>query len=394
MSQRSSQLLNRSSPRRDSLISPRRTSSSFSACRSCPLNGGRLLAESSLLDLVEQRSVADVQQLGRAKAVPARLFERLQDGVPLRGARGPAGDVLQGGRSWLHAARSLLGVAIRPPGEQETALGILIAEDDHTLDHVLELPDVAGKSRVNEALHHVGRQRESLASENRRVATDEVVDQQGNLLGPLPQRRNRDSNHVQAVVEVLPKSVCQNALFELLVGGGNDAHVHLEVRSAAYSGELAILEHVEELALERRMQVADLVEKDSPVVGRLELADLELVGPGERPALVTEQLALEQFAGHSGAVDLDEGAALAGAEMMDRARDQILSRPGFPGDQHRHVCASGERDRLSDLEHLRTAPERELLFDPLELAIVRPPNRSVRNRAERRDALGPRPFVR
>ena len=88
-------------------------------------------------------------------------------------------------------------------------------------------------------------------------------------------------------------------------------------------------EHVEQLALQGRVEVADLVEEDGAVVGRLELADLELVRPGEGPALVAEQLALEQLPGHRRAVDLDEGAVLPGAELVDGPRHQLLAGAGL-----------------------------------------------------------------
>src|SRR5436853_7346076 len=77
------------------------------------------------------------------------------------------------------------------------------------------------------------------------------------------------------------------------------------------------------------MEVADLVEKDGAAVGRLELADLELVGPGEGAALVAEHLALEELARHRGAVDLDEGPGPAGGELVDRAGDELLARDGL-----------------------------------------------------------------
>ena len=45
---------------------------------------------------------------------------------------------------------------------------------------------------------------------------------------------------------------------------------------------------MEELGLEGRVEVSDLVEKNRAVIGRFELADLELVRAGEGSTLVPE----------------------------------------------------------------------------------------------------------
>src|SRR5262245_64953579 len=45
--------------------------------------GGRVLLETHVLDLVEERAVADPQHLGGLHAVPATLLERVSDDVAL-----------------------------------------------------------------------------------------------------------------------------------------------------------------------------------------------------------------------------------------------------------------------------------------------------------------------
>src|SRR3989442_821666 len=108
------------------------------------------------------------------------------------------------------------------------------------------------------------------------------------------------------------------------------------------------------------MEVADLVEEDGSAMRRLELADLELVGARESTSLVTEQLALQELAGHGGAIDLHERSGPARGKMVDRARDQLLARARLPGDQDGDVDARSLADDLARLQHLRTAPELHL----------------------------------
>src|SRR5439155_767301 len=111
------------------------------------------------------------------------------------------------------------------------------------------------------------------------------------------------------------------------------------------------------------MEVADLVEKDGAAMGRLELADLELVGPREGAALVAEHLALEELARHRGAVDLDEGPGPARGELVDRAGDELLARAGLASDEHGDVDASCLAEDLARFQHLGAAPELHLASD-------------------------------
>src|SRR5439155_22785291 len=63
--------------------------------------GGRARAfsrEAALIDLVQQRLVADAEEAGRLGAVPVHALEDVADGVALRRARGLARDRLVRGR--------------------------------------------------------------------------------------------------------------------------------------------------------------------------------------------------------------------------------------------------------------------------------------------------------
>jgi hypothetical protein len=122
---------------------------------------------------------------------------------------------------------------------------------------------------------------------------------------------------------------------------------------------------VKELALEGRVEIPDLIEEDGPVLGGLELPDLELVRAGERPALVPEQLALEELARDRRTVHLDERPGAARPPPVHRPRHEILAGTGFPQDQDRDIHGRDLTDDLPDLLHLGAAPERALLVDPV-----------------------------
>ena len=108
-----------------------------------------------------------------------------------------------------------------------------------------------------------------------------------------------------------------------------------------------LLEEPQQLDLDRGRNLADLVEKQGPAIGEREPAILAIRGTGERAALVTEQLALEERLGERGAVQLDEWTLRAGRSLVQRVRDQLLAGATLAGDQHGR---SARRDLIDDLE--------------------------------------------
>ena len=116
----------------------------------------------------------------------------------------------------------------------------------------------------------------------------------------------RDRDHVQAVEEVLAEAARRDLGGEVLVRGRDHAHVDLHDPIAADGPHLAILQHAQELHLERRAHLGDLVEEDGAAVRELEQAGARPGGAGEGAALVAEHLGLEQLARDGAAVDRHE----------------------------------------------------------------------------------------
>src|SRR5712691_4075964 len=117
------------------------------------------------------------------------------------------------------------------------------------------------------------------------------------------------------------------------------------------------MQDMEELGLEGRVEISDLVEENGAVVCRFELSNLQLVGPGEGPTLVPEQLAFQELPRNGGTVDLHERAALPGRQVVNGSRHQVLSRAGFAADEDRDVDLGGLLDDLPHLLHPGATPE-------------------------------------
>jgi len=109
------------------------------------------------------------------------------------------------------------------------------------------------------------------------------------------------------------------------------------------------LEDAEHLGLGAERHVADLVEEERALVAALEFAHVGPVRARERPALVAEQLALEERLGDGRAVDGHEGLLHALAVVVDGAGHQFLTGAALAGDEHGDVLARHLPDQL---EHL------------------------------------------
>ena len=84
--------------------------------------------------------------------------------------------------------------------------------------------------------------------------------------------------------------------------------------------------------------LAHLVEEERAAVRRSKRPGLLLVGAGEGPALVAEQLALDQLLGERGAVERHVGPLGPGARMVDRAGDELFAGAALAGDEDRGLC--------------------------------------------------------
>src|SRR5438874_2671370 len=205
---------------------------------------------------------------------------------------------------------------------------------------------------------------------------EEVLDQERQVLDPLAQRRQQDRDDVQPVVEVLAEAARFHLGLEVLVGGREDAHVDLERAVAADPLELALLQDAQDLGLRLRLHVADLVEKECPAVGDLELALARRDGPREGALLVTEELALDQLARERRAVHLDERLRAPRAVVVERVGDQLLPRAARAADEDRQIRVRHLADHVEHALHRRAladqAPEairaRDLLLQEPERA--------------------------
>src|SRR5262249_10150319 len=114
--------------------------------------------------------------------------------------------------------------------------------------------------------------------------------QERNVFAPLAERWKLDGNDTEAIVEVLAKAAFGDLLGEVLVGGGNDPDVDIDLFGTAEGADFAFLENAVELHLHGEAHVADLVHEERAAVSGLEETLAVFIGAGEGSLHVTEKL--------------------------------------------------------------------------------------------------------
>src|SRR5207245_1055298 len=139
-----------------------------------------------------------------------------------------------------------------------------------------------------------------------RVARDEVVNKEQDVLRAPTQGRQVHRKDVQPVVEILAKLPFGHRFAQVPVGRGNDADIDRYSLASAHPLQLVLLEDTQELDLHLGWHLADLVQKDRPAVGELKAAEAFLGRARERALLMPEEFALDQASRQGGTGHLDE----------------------------------------------------------------------------------------
>ena len=197
----------------------------------------------------------------------------------------------------------------------------------------------------------------------------ELAEQQVDIVFvALAQGGHLDLNAGQAVVEVLAELARGHGVGQVHVGGGDDAHVGLLHLGGADFHELAVLQDAQQQGLGLARQLADLVEKEGPAVGLLEVALPLADGAREGSLLVAEQLGVDGALGDGAAVHGKVFARLAAAELVNDLGNVLLAHAALARDQDREVRRGHGHGRLQRAVQPGVVPDDvEFIFDPLEV---------------------------
>ena len=119
------------------------------------------------------------------------------------------------------------------------------------------------------------------------------------------------------------------------------------------AGKPLLLQEPEQLHLNIRWQLTDLIEKQRAAVRCFDQSFPLHVRASEGAFLMPEQLTLEQVLGDRVAVDRDEGPVFARTAPMNRKCSHLLACPAFAKQQHRGACCGDFADERKHALHLR-----------------------------------------
>src|SRR5262245_60336026 len=244
--------------------------------------------------------------------------------------------------------RHLLGLAM-VERENIDVDDLLVREYHGLLDAVLKLPYVTGPAVRGQHFQCPGGDGRDGSAVHGAEALEEVADELGDVLPALAERRELDHDDSDPVVEVCPERAVRHRLAEILVTGGDQPDVGLDGLATAHLHELVSLDDAEQLRLERKGQLADLVDEECPRVGEREDTVPVLHRTREGPAPMAEQLAFHEPFGDGGAIERDQRPVASRAVAMNRAGNELLAGAAFAHDADVGVAP---RDLVDLGEHL------------------------------------------
>ena len=91
----------------------------------------------------------------------------------------------------------------------------------------------------------------------------EVPHELGNIGWSVAERRQRDRESIQPIVEIFAEFPVSDQQRQIPIGRGNDTHIDSRGARAAYWFELTLLEHAEQLRLKFQRHISNFIEEQS-----------------------------------------------------------------------------------------------------------------------------------
>ncbi len=295
----------------------------------------------------------EAEEFGGAADVVAGFFEFLVDEVAFVGVAG----FLQGAELFGGAGAGALGKRGQVLALNAEDAGI---EDEDAFDEIAEFADVAGPVVLGEGFEGFVADFNAGTAVLTAEDVEEFADEGRDVLLAFAQGGHGKGDDVEAVEEVFAEVAFEDFLFEVFVGGGDDADVDADGLGASDGGKELFVEGAEDLGLSFEAHVANFIEEEGAAVGAFESASLlrgdacgggswrALEGAGVGSVAVAEEFRLDVGLGDGGAVELDEDAVAAEAFGVDGAGDELFAGAGLAVDEDAAVGGGHEADLLAE----------------------------------------------
>src|ERR1700693_57003 len=315
-----------------------------------------------LLDSLVERAARDPEPRGRAIHVPALLLQGLLDEPPLGLTERQVGKGAFRGGALPQVESEVSGLELAPGRQQ-----------GRPLEHVAQLADIPRPTVRLETPDSPRRELERGASELGGTSVKEMFREDRNVFDPLSQRRQTQQNRADTEVEIAPEALLLDRGGQILMGRRDEPDVHLTIVHVSQTPEAPFFQDLEQLGLDLKVHVSDLVEKQRAAVRAPQQSDLSRDGSRERPSFVAEELGLEELAVQARAIEIQKAFLATGAVAMEPGGQDSLARPGLAADENGPVCCQHSSGLLGQGADRRALAEKGIQRFPRPDRLVAPP---------------------
>ena len=153
------------------------------------------------------------------------------------------------------------------------------------------------------------------------------------VIPALPERWQCKGDNGETVVKIVSHSPSSHCLFQVAVRRGDNSRMNVNLLQPPQMANLMLLQRSQELNLEERGHLADLIQEYGPSRRELKNSNPRLRGAGKGPRLVPEEFALKEVRWNSGAVDSDEWLIAPFTVVMDVASEDLFTSTALSKDK-------------------------------------------------------------
>ena len=242
-----------------------------------------------------------------------------------------------------HQFHVFQGLGFRIPSRREALLrevkysitdGCPIADDDHLLDSMLQLPDITiPRMLLQFLLGTFGKSKRTFVVLLGK-AFDEEFRKRDDVFLAFPQRRYFEMNGIDAVEQIFAELALCHPLVQIGISSTYQADIHRNGFIASHPHHATALEYGEQLRLQVIRQIAYLVKENRSFMGSLELARTVGMRIGKGSFLMPEQFAFEKRLRYGTHIHRHHIPTETLGEAMNLPCQHFLTRPVLSRDEH------------------------------------------------------------
>src|SRR5665213_2500946 len=143
--------------------------------------------------------------------------------------------------------------------------GVVVAQNDGALDHVLQFTNIPGPLIFKQKSHRIWRYPVHLPSVASGVFLPKMLGQLRNIFSMVPECGGLDSHNIDSVIEILPERSFLHHLDQASMRGEEQPRLQRNYLAASEAAEFSLLQHPQQLDLCMRTELSDLVKKQGSV---------------------------------------------------------------------------------------------------------------------------------